>query len=271
MTTDGVPDESVRPALVTLTKRDMAAMRDELIEGFPSREDVLRWAQRLAVRTLGRLETGFYRRLGDQFRPRRPEHARFWEHAEPADRDHGRTLDYLLEPAARCHDIDQEYALEFREHLAATYIQPATHRAFRALRKDAGEYIDEGDEDAVHNPSEQEHIAMRPALDELDGYQQSALRSLLKGFDERAEIIAWGEEIDLATHGEIPGDFVERCYKERVTAALFLMDDERARWMREMYAAVHLLPAFNAGVRDVVGRSGELPDTETDPMEATQA
>jgi hypothetical protein len=267
---DETPQESVRPALVTLTRRDMAALRDELIEGFPHREAVLKWAQRLSVRTLGRLETDFYERLGRQFRPRRLEHQRFWEHAEATGRRHGVVLDYLLQPAARTSDdIDSATAERFREHLAATYIRPATHRAFRALRKDAGEYIDEADEDAVHNPEKQEHIAMRPALSEIDGYQQAALNTLLEGFDERRAIIEWGEELDLATNGEIPGDFVTRCYKERVMAELLCSGQDRARWFRELVGAVHLLPAFNAGVRDVVGRSGELPDAEQETQEAT--
>lgn len=266
---DREPVPTVRPALQTLSKQDLRSMREALLDGFGSRTDVLRWLQELTVRTLGRLPTEFYVELARQFRPRRPENQRYWRHADATDRQHGVLLDVLLEPEARCRDLDDAKCREARERCAATFVRPATHQAFRALRKDAGEYIDESDEDTAHNPEEQQHIAMRPFLTELDEYQKRALEDLLAGFAERKAIIAWGDRLDLATNGELEQRWVERCYKEETTAELLLADGDRAQWAREVVGAVHLLPAFNAGVRDGVGRSAELPDADKDPQEAT--
>jgi hypothetical protein len=66
--------------------------------------------------------------------------------------------------------------------------------------------------------------------------------------------------VTLATHGEIDETFIARCVREPSTRTVLLEDS--AREARELFAAHYLLPMFNAGVRDLAGRSGEAPKAE---------
>lgn len=241
--------EFVRPSLVRL-KLDLEQLETELYDGFRRRRDVLEWMQRLCVRTLGRTRQEFIESLGRQFR------GRFEDRRERV------LLSAILVPAARDRDLDAETVDELRERLAATVIAPAYHRALRHLRKDAGEYIDSAEESSAsgHDPQIQRFIAMRPAVDELDENQASVLENVLDGFDEPRDILEWGRDLELATHGEVSEDLVRRCHLEQSTRRMLLSDaraDERAR---ELFAATYVVPAFNRGVRDLVGRAGEQPD-----------
>lgn len=251
---DGDPTEFVRPALVRL-KLDLEQLETELYGGFRERREVLDWMQRLCVRTLGRTRQVFIENLARQFR------GRFDDERERA------LLSAMLVPSARQRDLEPDTADELRERLAATVIAPAYHRALRHLRKDAGEYIDSAQETNTsgHDPQVQRYVAMRPAVDELDENQATVLEEILDGFDEPREILEWGRDVELATHGEVDDQFVRRCYVEQSTRRMLCSDasaDERAR---ELFAATYLVPAFNAGVRDLVGRAGEQPDEDTDP------
>jgi len=246
--------EFVRPALVRL-KLDLEQLETELYDGFGRRRDVLDWMQRLCVRTLGRTRQEWITGLARQFRGR------------VDDRRERALLSALLVTAARERDLDAEVVDELRERLYATVLAPSYHRALRHLRKDAGEYIDSAEASSAsgHDPQVQRYIAMRPAVDELDENQSAVLEDVLDGFDEPREIHEWGRDVELATHGEIPDQFTRRCYVEQSTRRMLLSDaraDERAR---ELFAATYLVPAFNAGVRDLVGRAGEQPDEDTTP------
>jgi hypothetical protein len=251
---EGVEDvtdiETVRPALVTLT-RDIREMQDELLVGFDDRRALLEWCQRLTVRTLGTLGDDFYRRLSRQFRGERQ----------------GVLLAALLTPAARTRDLDEDVARELRERLLARRIDPAFRTAFRYLRKDAGEYIDEAGEGDVHDPTRQQHLAMRPSLTEIDEYQADALGRVLDGLADTSAILDWSKVLVLATHGEVDRDFLARCYLEGSTRKLLCNTHPIASRPRQLFAAYYLLPQFNAGVRDLAGRSGEAPDAETETSE----
>jgi len=251
---DATATEFVRPSLVRL-KLDLEQLETELYDGFRRRRDVLDWMQRLCVRTLGRTRQAFIENLSRQFR------GRFDDSRERA------LLSAMLVPAARDRDLEAGTVDELRERLAATVIAPAYHRALRHLRKDAGEYIDSAQESKTsgHDPQDQRFIAMRPAVDELDENQSTVLEDVLDGFDEPRDILEWGRDVELATHGEVDGDLVRRCYVESSTRRMLCSDasaDERAR---ELFAATYLVPAFNRGVRDLVGRAGEQPDEDKDP------
>lgn len=236
-----------RPALQRLTL-DVKEIRQELLGGFPDRGAILWWCQRVAIRTLGTIPDRLPRELARQFRlDDDPEN-------EPA-----------LLSALRNEHPDPTAGRETRERLYATIVRPAFHRAFRNLRPDAGEYFD--DENSVepgHDPQAQPYVAMRPVVDELEAYQQRSLSDLLDGFGDRGAIIAWGDRLEQATHGEIPGDFVTRCYDEPSTRNVLLGRVEGATASRELFAATYLLPAFRAGVADLSGRAGEQPDTDTE-------
>jgi len=257
-----------RPSLVKLTS-DLRDMREELMDGFETISEILWWMQRLTVRTLGQLPQSLFHRFGRQVRVNfsRPE-------GSPLVRA-------LLIPAHRPEredcPLNHARTTEFRESFAAETITPAFEEAFRDLRSESTEYVDdsEGSDDADHDPLSQRHVAMRPALDELERWQRKALGPVIgesSDLQERGDILEWLEGVALATHGEpiqvLEGsdlarleDFGSRCYQERTTARLLLSGPENQA-ARELFAARFLLPAFNRGVAVLAGRAGELPDAE---------
>lgn len=249
--------ETYRPALVNLVN-ELKQSREQLLEGFDSRRELLEWLQRLTVRTLGQIEQDFYRSFAHALHPR--------------DGGEMALLAVVLTEDARTRDIPEERVERAREMLAAKYIMPAMHRAYKHLRKDAGEYIADG-RDSEHDPVKQSYIAMRPAFDEIESDQREALTRLLDGLDEKREIMDWGDVVEQATHGELPEeDFISRCYLERSTSRLLTRESTpEVRRARELFAARHLIPAFNLGVRDLAGRAGELPSEEKEDSKPTEA
>jgi hypothetical protein len=246
--TDSAPDnptESFRPALERLTL-DVADMRESLLEGFHTRQELLWWAQRICVRTLGELPQRVFHGIARQVRLDGDE--------RPA------LLAALLRDAAAAPDLSAHAAASLRERFYVSFVEPAFSRAFEKLRKDTGEYFDDpAGGPSGHDPRVQAYIAMRPAVNELEEYQQSALRRLLAGLDDTTAILEWGDAVKKATHGEISDEFLPRCHRERSTRALLLGRMRGAQPGRELFAATYLLPAFNAGVRDLAGRTGEQP------------
>lgn len=252
--------ESHRPALQRLTL-DLQQMREDLLTGFRRRADVLDWCQRLTIRSLGELEDQFYHELARQFR------------GVPKSGKERVMLSALLVPAKRQRDLGEDAVENFRERLAAESIGRAYHRALRQLRPDAGEYVDDDgyrSDQSDHDPHRQRYVAMRPALNELEDQQQRVLDELLDGLEDREAILGWTEKVELATHGEIPAEFAERCYRESSTASL-LTSGTGATQGRELFAAHHLIPAFNAGVRDMRSRAGEKPASEREDKEVPMA
>lgn len=249
-----------RPALVTLTD-DMQARATELLgdadagepPGLDSEARVLTWLQELSIRTLGALDELVYTDLARQFRGQQ-----------------GVLLAALLQPHARrgpMTDLGSETAARLRERLLAHYVYPAHHDAFRRLRQDATEYADEADPGDEHDPGRQTFIAMRPALSELEQWQQRALRSLLEGFADRGAILDWVPDLELATHGELDRDWATRLYDEASTVAMLTGDSETDARARRLFAAYYILPRYRAGVRTLAGRAGELPDAEREASE----
>lgn len=252
------PSETYRPALVNLVD-EISDSREQLLDGFESRREVLEWLQRLCVRTMGQIPQEFYEGFATAMHPR--------------ERGQMALVSCVLTHEQRVRDdITDEHAERAREVIAAKFLMPAMHRAYRHLRKDAGEYIDEG-RDAGHDPVNQSHIAMRPAFDEIEADQRECLTLVLDGIEDRRAIMDWGDIVEQATHGEVENDFVSRCYMERSTARLLTMRDATpdVRASRELFAARHLIPAFNLGVRDLSGRAGELPDAVKEDINITQA
>ena len=242
--------ETVRPALVSLA-RETQQLEAELLEGFSRRRELLEWSQAVSVRTLGVIEDRIWRKLGSQF-------------ASDGGRE-GTLLKALLEPRAvrrRGSVISDGTRQELRERFIAAFIAPAFREAFRHLRKDAGEYVSPGEELDPHDPRNQQHIAMRPSLSEIDRYQEETLAELLDGFGSSREILEWSDRITIATHGETGEGFLESCYLEESARAILLGETDADRRAREHFAAYHVIPRFNAGIRDLAGRSAEIPDAE---------
>ncbi|GAB3676854.1 hypothetical protein [Halopiger thermotolerans] len=250
--------ESHRPALKKL-EIDIRQLREELLTGFGSRREILEWSQRLTVRTLGEIRQSWYLELARQFR------------GVPSSGRERALLSALLTSEERTRELDPDAVDGLRERLAAVLLSSSEHRAFRELRSDAGEYLDDADSESKHDPRMQRFIAMRPALDELETYQQRALSTCLDGLEDRGEILEWGEDLELATHGEIAESFIERCYREPSVASLLTSTDQADKRARELFAAYHIIPAYNAGVRDLAGRAGEQPDADKPEKETPYA
>lgn len=255
---DAVGDrpEPFRPALVTLSD-DVRDRVDELRSGLSSEDRVLSWVQELTIRTLGNLDAVVYRDLARQFRG--PQ---------------GVLLASLVRPHARrgrMEGLGDDTAQAVRERFLAHYVFPAHQQAFRELRTDATEYVDAGDDGDAHEPHRQTFIAMRPALSELEQWQERSLSRLLDGFDERGDILDWSPDLVLATHGELSKDWVTRVYSEESAVAVLLGDSEEDARARRLMAAHHILPRFRDGVRVLAGRAGELADAEKEEMEVPMA
>lgn len=250
--------ESYRPSLVKLTN-DVANLRDDLEQGFSSREELLLWLQRACVRTLGEIPMRVIDEIGRQFRPLR------------GDEDEGVLLAALLTGAARDRDIPEDVAMNLRRQLAAEYLEPAAVRAFERLRADAGEYVESSHDGSEHDPARQRHIAMRPALDEIDENQQQALRELLDGFEDKSELMDWTDLLQLATHGELSEGFITRLFNEHATIKMLTGELDKHRRARQLFAAYYIIPLYNAGVRDLSGRATEQPSSEAKDHEVTPA
>jgi hypothetical protein len=243
------PSDVYRPALVTMS-RDVRELIRDLRAGLENEADVVRWLRRATVVTLGELDTEVYGGFARQFCG-----------------GQGLLLAALVVPGARRRSVSEDVATAIRERLAARYVLEAYHRGFRRLRVDATEYADDADDGDEHDPERQSFTAMRPALDELATWQKRALEELLEGFDERGDVLEWAEDLELATHGEIPEEFAHRCYHERSTVAVLTGDDPVSERARRQFAVHHLLPRFNAGVRMLSRRAGEVAAAESEETE----
>lgn len=234
-----------RPALVTLTD-GIRERVEELEAGFDHPDRVLEWTQEMTVRTLGNLDELVYRDLARQFRG-----------------DQDVFLACLLRPAMRAERyqrLEDHVVRNVREKFVAEFVMPAYQQAFRELRTDATEYVDDAGDGDAHDPHRQSFIAMRPALTELEEWQQRALGRLLDGFSERGDILDWGPDVVLATHGELDREWVTRTYRERSTARMLTSTESADAAARRLFAAHHLLPRFRDGVRVLVSRAGEMAD-----------
>lgn len=253
--------QSTRPSLVRLSldvEEDVIHGPGGLLEGFASVRALVEWAQRTLVRTLGELPQRFITRVGRWI-------------ASPGEPV---ALAVLLQPDGREHSLADEFGAPGRDVEAAvreerrlvrqTYIEPAFDRAYERLREAATDYTDL-DVDGEHNPHEQRYIAMRPGLDELDGWQADTLAHFMDGLD-RERISDWGHLLEAATHGEpvvLPSGedvavsrFADRILREGETERV-VTGGEQYEPERIAIAARLLLPAFNRGVRRRFGFSGE--------------
>lgn len=258
--TDDIDEfQSFRPALLKLDT-DIRELEAELMDGFNSRSAIIQWTQRLCVHTLGWVGEDWFTRLAKQFRT---------SYADGRERT---VISCLLAHDSRIRALEVEQAEEVRRQIVTQTIRPAKRIAFRQLRSDAGEYVSDASGSAEHNAAKQRYIAMRPALDELHEWQQSALDRLLTpgGFDDREDLLSWTRDLELATHGETPEDFATRCYQERATRRTLVSNGPHYDRAREFFAAAYLIPLFNRGVSDLSGRTKETAQREQTKSEPTQ-
>lgn len=230
--------KSRRPALRKLAS-DQRECIEALHDGFDTREDVLLWLQRVAVRSLGYLPDDWFRAVA-----LRPD-----------------VLDDLVG--------DGEVEQFRRGQLGDVVLDRAFRTAFHRVRERVHEYTDseKGDQqrDETPDPARQKFIAMRPELSAADDAQCEALLALFDGFADRQAIRLWVHDLRPATEGQLPEGFLEYCcytppgYEPLVAPP----DDGPARTARENLAATIVLPAMNQGVRSLQAGAEETVETES--------
>jgi hypothetical protein len=238
-------DDDTLPALSRLAL-DVRAYRRALLDGFDDRRAVLEWCVGSMGATLGRIDGEWYE----------------WVHAEfvtdTRSDDRPPLLGALLDVDAA---VPNATAREFRERIAAGTYAPAASAAVRVLREDAQEVAPSRDGPNVA-PEREQHVAMRPSLSQIEAHQARALDSLLAGFAAVDELLAWGDTLDLATHGEIPDDYLATLATSDVARQVLLVGDgqpgiERFRPAREVVGA-WLLTYFAAGTRQRLAHAAEV-------------
>ena len=123
-----------------------------------------------------------------------------------------------------------------------------------------GEDIDDGD---VPDASDQAHVAMRPALSELDERQELTLEKLLDGFEDDDELLHWALIASQSSFAELDGQFASALEAEKNTRDMLVgrADDDLSAEFREDVAANDLIPSFNAAARSVVDGAAEADAT----------
>lgn len=240
--------EPYRPALAALNREQREALEEFKHAGVETREALLEWLLRLQYRTLGRLPDFWYYRVAT----RPGALAVMLTGEERGSYGERETTNVTLEEATM-----------YRRRLVARYLRPACRDAFRELRTNATEYLD----DRRPDPERMAALAMRSALEESFELQEDALESLLEGFADRDGLEEWLHELDRATFGEIKAvepDLDYQILDNRTARRIMLRDEERYTIARERLAARYLLPATNVSVRTLAERAGESDATETD-------
>ena len=241
-----------RPALPTLQADQQALLAPEpgdelrfgLRDGFPSRRELINWYQRAIVRTFGYI-------------------AEDWA---PADLERDRVLlgSCLTGPDREAFDgdLDVDDARAYRLKLEEVIVLPACQRAYNDLRKRAGEYVDESDNEKIEDldPASQDHVAMRPAFQIADRQQSRALRALWGGFEDIEHLQSWLHSLNEPTNGALEEEVPARIGRDPAGKKHLLdgrADSEvDARRYRERFAISELLPAFAQGIKRM--EAGEL-------------
>jgi hypothetical protein len=225
--------ESRRASLETLTENQRDCLTD-LHSGFKSREKVLLWQQRVAVRSLGMLPDKWFPAVA-----MRPD---------------------ILDALVGDDSVD-----EFRRgQLGDIALHRAFREAFHQTRNRATEYTSAEDDEKTEAPdgTRQKHLVMRPELTAVDDKQETALVAMFDGFRDREAIRLWVEDLRQASEGQIPASFLQwAVYNPAGLDPLTAPpDDGPARAARENIAATILLPAFNRGIREVFADASEQPE-----------
>jgi hypothetical protein len=245
-------DVGGRPALRKLIDGQTDLLVDLLV-GFDAIHELVSWFQEVTIYTLGQLE--------DQ---------RFIEILADSN-----LVSALLRGSewGSCSGLRPATARESRRALAMQRIIPAAHGAVRAFRWSAVERVDHLDEDGedaveVEDVDDQDYPAMRPALAELEENQSWALDRLLEGFHTPEEITIWSSRVIESSYAKIDVDRIQGITTDLVLRSTFTtrVDDEdaeestrrRALYVRIVWAAKTLLPAFNRASAAIADRSTEV-------------
>lgn len=216
----GAPDR--KPPLTPLT------------EPFEDRRALVNWWQAAAVRTFGHLPTFFP--AGDILRDGRLTSALIGEDTDADAHTRQRILEKTLE---------------------------ATRRSYRDLEVRATEWLSENtdghDDYRRIDPTNQQHIAMRPAFSRLDREQAKALTRLWGGFEDRLTLSEWVHSLPSIVDFNDVLDQPLPAYLARSGHArrMLCADTDAGRVYRERFAAGLLLPAMGNRAKKL--RASERP------------
>lgn len=230
-----------------------------LRDGFPTRRAAVEWYQRAVVRTFGFIATDW----------------------GPKDLIRDKTLVCALVTGGERDRIasgdppSAAVAEHYRTTLERNIVLPACNQAFNALRRNAGEYLQDGDvAPGKVDPQSQDHVAMRPTVQRKDVEQARALNQLWGGFADETALRDWIHDLDEPTNGAIDRTLAARICRDQTAREHLVRDeqidagiDERqARAFRERVAIDTLLPAFVTGIRRIDG--GELVQQQSTGLSA---
>ncbi|WP_225317727.1 MULTISPECIES: hypothetical protein [Haloferax] len=238
---DGAP----RRALAKLSA-DQRDTFQQLLDGFETRSDVLRWMSEVTIHTLGALDDEWFAEIVSS----------------------SGTMSALLdEPWGTIRNAPETFststAAEVRRSIAVMDLLPAIRRSHREFRWSAKDYLDDDDDGPMPNVRTQAHPAMRPELGTLESRMSTLLDELLAGFVDEDAFVEWGQEVVQASYAEVDSDVIEAAYFELPVRRMMLDDGERARFFRESWAAEFVLSGFNASARQVANRATEVAQNAT--------
>lgn len=245
------PENRFTPALDKLNDDQRQWLNRWTVEGYPDRRELILSLHQMQFWSLGRVPDGWFVNVC----------------SKPVPLSVVITSDNRYE--WRENPVDQHTAEKERRQLAAKYIRPAFRAAFRTLRKDAKQYLNEGER--VDEATKTEYFAMRPALDELYTKQGTLLVSLLDGFDDMTDIDDWLSRLDQGTLGElhrVEPDFDWKIHDRPTAQRVLLEDGDKYERERELWAATYLLPAYNRAVSNWAVEAEEHHEDEDGEMEA---
>lgn len=230
------------PALSALTEQQTEVVRS-FLDGFETRADAIRWAQRASIYTLGELDAStFASSLGSRL-----------------------DLAALCTDFRRDADLDAKTAKRIRTAVASSEIVPPSVAAARRMRAMAAHHPADAD---GPDGTGQAHPGMRPLLTEIHERQRWALDALLSGFDSEDEFIRWSAYVAEASHVEIDEGLAERILSDEPASLTLLMESSpTARVFREDVAINRLLDAFGAGASEAVGSASEMNEQRNDEID----
>jgi hypothetical protein len=237
-----LPGDIDRPALAKLSSDQVDVVAD-LLDGFETRSEVIRWMGDVTVRSIGSLEDKWFADLATDSGAMSALLGRPWG---------------TLDPEA----FSPSTAREVRRGIAAKDLIPAIQRSHHEFRWAASEYYDDPDREEPPDPGKQKHPGMRPALSALDDRLDWALDRLLAGFADPEAFLVWGQTVISGTYAELDADVVEGAYFELPVRHRMLTAEPKARFFRESWAAEFLLPGFNRAASRAAARATEVVEGE---------
>lgn len=224
--------------------------------GFDSREDLVTWLHELIIRTAGEVPEFVVQGMATQM-------------VSPRDRP---IVKALLTDGA---DMSEQTSKHWRNRIVSKLVNPAYERAYRKLRNNATEYVDDDHDHGLggEDPSPMDGtLLLRPSMRRLADRQRDVLEPVFGSFDSRDHIRSWARTLVDASYGEpiqLPDggkmevtEFVERMERRDPWREMLIDPAGERKRVREAWAVRFLLPTFNVAARSEFGASAEVLQIE---------